>query len=72
MKFKHIHIRRLIRIFKEDWIRVHCVFLVKYLYGDICARKSIGYRAQLFYTHITLCETYEVFIKEPRAQALCF
>ena len=40
--------------------------------SDICARKSIGYRAQLFYTHITLCETYEVFIKEPRAQALYF
>ena len=58
MKFKHIHIRRLIRLFKEDWIRVHCVFLVKYLYGDIwhlrdiCAQTHDPKCLQLYYAYM--------------------
>lgn len=35
MKLRRPHIKRLIRLYKENWVRVHCVFLVKYLYGDI-------------------------------------
>lgn len=41
MKLRHIHIKRLFCLFKEDWKRVHCVFLVKYLYGDIWRLREI-------------------------------
>lgn len=41
MKLRYIHIKRFIRLFKEDWMRVHCVLLVKYLYGDIWHLRDI-------------------------------
>jgi len=56
---KHLQkIKNCIRLYKEDWIRVHCVFLVRFLYGDIwhlrevCAQTHDSKRLRLYHAYM--------------------
>lgn len=58
MKLSLQNIKRFMYLYKEDWVRKHCVFLVKYLYGDIwhlrevCAATKEPRCLQLYYAYM--------------------
>ena len=58
MKLSLQNIKQFMYLYKENWMRVHCVFLVKFLYGDIwnlrekCAESHDDKSLNLYYSYM--------------------